>query len=713
MSYYPPETEIVIKELEKELDQEAYTNVLTQMDNWTYHIRLSMLPFDAYNQYLKYKDEALLENKPNIKKMQQIVDSKGIVVAETGVLNNIFIDSLTLKTISSVGKSLTTEGKLTLVDLEGTGLVNKLNILSMMTGNGSYFSNQVYFLTIWFVGYNGTNTFGENNIDMPNSEIDVFEPLKTYSSKQQTENSNTYLPTYFDKSTSKIYLETVFTDVKCATTTNKATWSMNFVSTNSSFLTPQEVCVLSDIPEIKINKGERYLEVVSNMLSQKINEKIKSQLGEYAFKAAYFDKNNSTVATTDKISCFDITVRNEYKDILFTTIQLDNKKATNKNNVTTNVNQSMPNDYTLKFNSSTNLLNVFNTLITEANKDNKNVNYAPRITVYNKPMNIYAGKRYYHTFITLWLQYTPGMDVCMSCTTNPEKLKDIQSIQNKTLKGTKEHNNMFIRKYEWMTGNNKNGLLSYDSNKNNLWYLNTGMADKESAAHNTLNGQARTLNAEETNFKKINYNSSVKATYVLPANLKNINDIWEYAKETNFINTLPLYSVAIKDSNIGANDPITNTPGTAQENIGRAAARIGYQNLLTSGNAITIKLNIIGDPIWLDLGSVVSPNDISTSLNMMILFKENTTFNIDSLDNYQPDPYLQSINPYIITEITSDFCNGAFKQTLNGFVPADFLFDKNTIDELTKIKIIDGEGSKTTENNNTLTTTNSVSSTMR
>lgn len=140
----------------------------------------------------------------------------------------------------------------------------------------------------------------------------------------------------------------------------------------------------------------------------------------------------------------------------------------------------------------------------------------------------------------------------------------------------------------------------------------------------------------------------------------------------------------MRDDNVSSDDIKTATSETEEENVLKTRPRIGFDNLVTSGNATSLDLNIIGDPMWLDIASVLSPKDRTKYLTISIIFKKNSNFYMDNHDLYQHEPLTQFILPYSITQITSTFTNGAFKQQLKGHINAAFLIDKYQAEELQK-----------------------------
>lgn len=666
MGYYINDTEKALKDLEKHLDKDEFTNVLTNMDNWTYHIRLSVLPFDKYQTYQRLKKDINYKNEKKQTELEKLIDANGIVIVETGVIHDLFIDSLTLKTISSNGQSFTTEGTLRLVDTNGTGFINRLNAMNLLIGNGSHYSNQIYFLTIWFTGYNGSALAKPGELGMPNKEINVFN---------RTEDE--------DKSPSKIYYEVTFDTADCTVSMNKANWLMHFVTTNSSYNVPNEVLVLSDIPEIKIGKGQGFLKTVSDELVSHINTKLKNMYKPETFNSIFASENDKNG------SCLEVNIYNTSQDtithktiptLLYSTNSEKNKGIKDKKEFDIYAKK----ETSLKFSSKINLLNVFNTVFESCSSQSKDLKeFYPRIGISNIPAKVYQGKLYYKTEVSIYLTYVPGFDICRDVVSNPNELK---KIKDKQLDILNKHRDIFIRKYEWMTGNNKNCLLSYDAKMNNMWFLNSGAADRKSAADNTiLTPSSRGMNNESIQIVQISTNEQTKSLKDLGTDInsfKTMNDVWEYIRDKKLINNLPLFPFAIKDCNIGANDPIDMQSGTIEENIEIASARIGFENLRSSGQATEITLNIIGDPVWLDIGSAINVTDMTNNMNVMILFKCNTTFNLDKWDNYVPDDLTQFMTPYVITEVASDFSNGAFKQELKGNIPPTFLIDNITTEAL-------------------------------
>lgn len=682
MGYYEKAVEKALKDKVIELKKPEYQNVLMQYDNWTYHIRLSMIPNSVYQKYTELKSELLMGK--NVKnKMNQIIEENSITIAETGVISNPFIESFIMKSFMSVNKVSTTNMNMKLVDTQGIGLENKVNTLSMILGYGYNFVNQPFFITVWFTGYN------ESNKNTSSEELRLGQPEKVipiYSQAKNQENT---------KIDDKLYFEVCASKVNSDITTSRAVWDFNFSVVDNAGFIPKDTIVLSDVGNIVVKKGENYITTIAKQLTEKITKKVQDKLGKSNFDIIYCNDNKSSSSIPN---CVDVKFFNPDGTLYYSTdkkdVDIDGFDGINPNpkgDTYIDFEKCAYRSHVITPGKDANLLSFFNQLIVEnkicgngflkkgvqTRSDNSGI--VPRIYVTNVLKGSYAGDTYYKTNVNVFFENRKDMDLMMK--DGSEFFSNVVPAQKEIIKNTK-----FMRLYEWMTGSNENKLLDFKTNTNNLWFLNTGITAMENARQNTPSAK---------NWRKIPVTDELAKSrdqvlakmgnpFNIPVSFKTMNEYWDYVIEKNMFESLLLPSFTMRDDNVSSDDIKTATSETEEENVLKTRSRIGFDNLVTSGNATSLDLNIIGDPMWLDIASVLSPKDRTKYLTISIIFKKNSNFYMDNHDLYKHEPLTQFILPYSITQITSTFTNGAFKQQLKGHINAAFLIDKYQAEELQK-----------------------------
>lgn len=682
MGYYESTVEKALKDKVIELKKPEYQNVLMQYDNWTYHIRLSMIPNSAYLKYTELKSELLMGK--NVKnKMNQIIEENSITIAETGVISNPFIESFIMKSFMSVNKVSTTNMNMKLVDTQGIGLENKVNTLSMILGYGYNFVNQPFFITVWFTGYNETNkNTGSNELRLGQPE----KVIPIYSQAKNQENT---------KIDDKLYFEVCASKVNSDITTSRAVWDFNFSVVDNAGFIPKDTLVLSDAGNIVVKKGENYITTIAKQLTEKITKKVQDKLGKSNFDIIYCNDNKSSSSIPN---CVDVKFFNPDGTLYYSTdkkdVDIDGFDGINPNpkgDTYIDFEKCAYRSHVITPGKDANLLSFFNQLIVEnkicgngfLKKDvqtrSDNSGIVPRIYVTNVLKGSYAGDTYYKTNVNVFFENRKDMDLMMK--DGAEFFSNVVPAQKEIIKNTK-----FLRLYEWMTGSNENKLLDFKTNTNNLWFLNTGITAMENARQNTPSAK---------NWRKIPVTDELAKSrdqvlakmgnpFNIPVSFKTMNEYWDYVIEKNVFESLLLPSFTMRDDNVSSDDIKTATSETEEENVLKTRSKIGFDNLVTSGNATSLDLNIIGDPMWLDIASVLSPKDRTKYLTISIIFKKNSNFHMDNHDLYKQEPLTQFILPYSITQITSTFTNGAFKQQLKGHINAAFLIDKYQAEELQK-----------------------------
>ena len=691
MGYYNETVEAALKKQEKNLRKEKYQNVLMQFDNWTYHIRLSMIPKDKYEEYIKLKAE-LMKNKDVKKKMNQLVEANGVTIVETGVISNPFIDSLNMKTFLAVDQSMTTNLVMNIIDTQGIGLSNKINVLSMVLGYGYNFVNQPFFITIWFTGYNGTNIMdvdSKSQLGMPSKVIPIYTQKAIKDDTEEMEN--------------KLYYEVIATNVDSDVSNNKATWTFSFSVCNSAVFIQKDSLILTDIPPITIKKGEPYIPTLVTYMAQQLSERVCDKLGVSAYTKLYAPKGESAGSSQMSVfqNCINIKIYNPDGTLYFSTDKedkgvdgFDGKTPNISKNSFVSFLQSYKEDFPVKFDGTSTLLNCMQQLFSENkigvdesvkntkvwNVENKNLNIVPRISIDNIFAGNYNGNTYYKTTVSVYLENRPEM--CLLMNDEDGLFKNTEKTQ-KEIASTAE----FVRLYEWMTGCNENKLLEYKTKMNKLWYLNTGLSAIQSAKDNIPSAANLRILPNKKDEKLLKSKAQVfDNTNPLKLSVKfnTLNECWDYVVNKQLISSLSLMAFSMKDDSVSSDDTRRILPKSNTTSENKTRAKIGFENLITSGNAVTVDLSIIGDPMWLNVATTMNPKDRAKWQTINILFKMNSYFQMNQYDIYEQDPLTIITLPYIVSQIISDFHNGSFIQTIKGSVNTAFLIDKYQAEEFAK-----------------------------
>lgn len=673
MGFFSKNIEQTLNKISNEIDSnESKQNLLLTFDNWTYHIRFSMLSKSDYELYKAEKRKIALGLSNDTAKANQYIE-KGIVIAESGVINNPSIHSLTAKSfIGLTNKTLTTNMSMQLIDLEGTALSTKINSLAKYCGWGS---NQLammpFFITIWFVGYAGdrdrTASKSYESIGEQQKEIEIFPYAKNKRSK------------------TKLYYEVVPTKVSSDSVYNKTTWSFDFSTVDHGGLIGKNNLIMKGLGEVKVKKSNNLLVGFTDVLTKNVNELIISNTknADEVYKGIppvsiclYDTLSNQCIYKSDGSLNLTTTA---YIDSKTNQVKLENKYSSNPEvaNLKDSAYQVKTSNLVIPTNvkekvfhldKDATFLDAIDNFVHENIVSKDGELFGIRNIVERYPAESVDGLQNYYNVVHTFIEPIPGADVTKKVINN-ESTKNTQS--NFLVYSEK----LFQKKYEWMTGNNNNCVISYDTKYDNLWYLNVGLSAIESAKNNRYDASK---NRNRTTVKEENKKEEIKAPKEKVQNLEGIttlNDFWDKVEENEIsLEQLWLNGYCVKDEILVNNDILFTDPSDNDEdNIEKVKNKIGYSNLLSSANALECNLKIIGDPYWLDIGSLGPALQKHQFFNAMIILKLNTCYTLDKHDNYKADPLTQATIPYSITEITSNFANGSFTQNLKGCVPIPFL----------------------------------------
>lgn len=679
MGYYSQKVETKLKKIKTNL------NRLFWYDNATYHIRFSMLPVETYKEYCEYKVEG------NLEMMQNIINTKSVVICESGVQHNPSIKNFTIKSTCGMGatyhqpESLTSNMELTLEDIEGMSLMNKINSVAYMLGYGNGIMQMPFFITIWFEGYNIYDEEGRR-LTEPNWCIERH----------------------------RYFYEVIISDCTSQVTTAKTTWNLKLVS-NGLDIMGKNFSGLANLGAITIPKGKDYIIEVAKAASKYINQRIKdsypstvydklftSAKKEHkdAFRFIVYDQDNSIIIDTDPSKKTANTEK-------VTTVTKDGQKETTQKTTakqgqaaTTQASTSdkakprlAPEENIYRPEKNTSIANLFTKLITTHMAETNYAGLTANVLFDRQYVGSYRGRCQYITIAHVYLQKKPGFFRKAANETLNSQFEDMENKQLEYINFCLKKG-LFLRKYEWLQNNEGGGVLSFDTKLDHLWYANSGLSEMRLAEQTLMS----TFGSRDTSWeeKVANYNDTFGKKYeetvkkitsmvssskqAIKNDLYSIDDWYRYAKKNSLLPGQILAPIAVAD-NTNTTEQKTSTATTVQNAMERVMGIVGYSNVMDAGHACEIQLRIVGDPIWLEIGNVIPTIDQTNFYMAHIVFGLNSNYNLNDENEYEADSLDHLTLPYQVTEIFSEFKEGKFEQSLTGFVPMQFLWAGSQIEE--------------------------------
>ena len=673
MGYYSQKVEAKLKKVKTKLNRLFY------YDNPTYHIRFSMLPVETYKKYCEYKIEG------NLEMMQNIINTKSVVICESGVQHNPSIKSFSIKSTCGMGatfhqpESITSNMELVLEDIEGMSLMNKINAVAYVLGYGNGIMQMPFFITLWFEGYNIYDEEGRR----------LTEPNWCIERR-------------------RYFYEVIISDCTSQVTTTKTTWNMKLV-TNGLDIMGKNFSGLANLGAITIPKGEDYVITVANAAAKYINQRIKDSYPSTvydklfnsakknhkdAFRFIVYDQDNNIIADTDPTGI-------KPKAAKFITVNKSGQSETtinisNKNSAQTATTQASTSDTSkprlataeniYRPEKNTSIANLFNKLITTHMAETNLAGLTANVLFDRQYVGSYRGRCQYITIASVYLQKKPGFyrtETNETLNSQFDKLEDkqLEYIDFCSKKG------LFLRKYEWLQNNEGGGVLSFDTKLDHLWYASSGLSEMRLAEQTLMSTfGSRDKSWEE---KVANYNDTFGKKYeetvekitkmvssskqAIKNDLYSIDDWYRYIKVNSLLPGQILAPIAVAD-NTNTTEQKTSTANTVQNAMNRVMGVVGYNNLIDAGHACEIQFRIVGDPIWLEIGNAIPTIDQTNFYNAHIIFGLNSLYNLNDRNEYETDELDHLIMPYHITEIFSEFKEGKFEQSLTAFVPLQFLW---------------------------------------
>lgn len=730
----PPQPSVVREALKTQVP--VGENVLLNYDNYTYHIKFYM---PNEKQAREYMNERLsLNNVPfdfeTVENKLSPIKNNHIVIAETGKTEDIIINSLRIKTVSSTphrGISTTAEITLEMTELGGSSLVNKIEVASKKMGNESYVK-ALYCLDLWFSGYN-------NKDYQKNGVVDNKIPFVQMGNGTEPSNNDGQYLTYVVMATK--------VDTKNDGLNTKYTFKL--VGKNFNLQTT-DLLPTNMTEKLDLKKGVNFRTVIQKELKPKFNNLLRDRLNKEA-KEVYKDKDIiDFIIDGSKIK--DDSSKNAFSgELKGQEVQQGNSSSNNSqqpSTVSANDSNTNPaptnktssgqngpaieNDNYFNLNSSDNISTIINKiwmvfdplsgvvplvdihqvpLNGSSNSSNESTNGdeddssgdgvvgTTGVTGTTSGQKENANNLAYPKYIvTIQMKEIPGLRAYkegMKKDANPAWTKYITHIQAEYLKGFVEENSIKRRYYNRYCGKSVD-VLNYKQSDDQMWFLNISLGEENLITESDKKDE----NSTESN------NSSSTPTNV---GIMTVNEVWdEYVTNNGSVSKLKLnmpYDVQPKAgigfTNIFKTQEETKIHGDgnkqeeavsskkqSEKDVKISIARVGAENFFSHGQKLKLELEIIGDPYWLEFGSEFRGSVLSEHFPHVIMVAQ-SPYKLDKNDEYVQDKSMEFAQLYRILSITSNFVDGKFTQTLNGVVATMFIYvdninSKNTFEKATQ-----------------------------
>lgn len=654
------------------------SNILEEYDNVTYNYCFYMIPYNNY----KTLQEKLSELKGNEKDVTDIVreyTKERVVIAQSGVSTDYAINNISLKTYPTPNNTgfttATAEITFKLEEYMNCNLNNKIFFISKLLGYEAYFL-QPYFFDIWFSGYESAKKNNRNNTTAVEGKavrqigglLYTFNCMVASCKSKINSNSTTY-----DFKLTPTFMEGLMKN----NNVNPSFGNINF----------------KDLIGEKIQKNNGF-KTLCNKIEKYITD-IKTNIPENKKKKP--DDNKTTKNKNDKIQEEALI----WKQLLNnkTIIEIKCEQA-DKITIKDTINSFHPDE-------EMTLDRLFEELLSVVDKieGNDPTGYMVRTKFTPVPIGEVNGKIYNRMVIDLkYIQNTDIKHIVQMGSdsfgkTRKELAKENQISRLAELKKQK----LLCKEYSYMSGTDLD-VINENIKIENLWYLNVFSYFESEKTNTQLPNQNIELvdlpKAYDKLKKQIGNNIdrySISDLYELlcrnGASLKN-----ELLKTSNGYAISKKY-VTPQNSITGSVGMVPDdTSGNSDEIIESRKPVYGYDNLFNSGNAITITIDIIGDPYWLGASSlngiyntseeskynstVTNVNNKTEedkhtellSLDMPFIYYQRRSMTSPTPDDtYKYDDDVEISNLYQITQIVSKFEDGKFTQTLTGVVNPLFL----------------------------------------
>ena len=706
-------------------------NILHNYDNWTYHIQFYMIPQDSYRNYTRNTFYNNRDVESYIELNKFLNESKKIIIAESGATPGISIDSLNMITYPPTSKDsygvTTTSLELNLSEIGSSSLMNKIALASYMCGYQSY-TNQTYFLNIWFEGYEA-NTNG-----------DVIKKK---------------IPLYEDKNGNVLDVITY----NCVMFCNSSVPENNITKYQLS-LTPiyynsrtKELTNVNNFGDIEIDRFEYFGEVIKK-LEKTMNEILAIQYGKEVIENVYQNTKPIKIEYTKPFDYFN----SEYKKAADAIINLKYNDIYNhlKNDIAKKnlkyIDKSY-NPYNLVYGfdivnigkkllaTVTSAIRAFelkgtsivlwfkNWLSSKIKISPDNYSSLPSyigdiISGYFNPISMngympvviykiqyiddYNGKSYYAHKISIDIREVPGLNEMQDAIKDINASNYVNNIKEKQEKylDILIENDILQKRYKWILNGENIDVLNLKRTENNLWYMNIGLSNINFVEKGTIkadNIPEKFIDDEDNKIidKKNKLfsenNELIKKINKLGETIY-IDDLYDFLEDDDKKNGISKYFGITLASSPYAEFKSVNSLNNATRNngnplsekekkelsisnIGVVTNKIGMQNIFQwGGQKMSLVLDIIGDPYWLFYSAdeiEFSPFFGNENMKLLdlphIIMCTKSFYSNDKKDDYKGDDLMDLNTLYMITKITSSLSEGKFTQKLEGFVATPFI----------------------------------------
>ena len=462
MGYYSQKVEERLKKVKTDLNRLFY------YDNTTYHIRFSMLPAETYKEYCEYKLEG------NLEMMQNIINTKSIVICESGVQHNPSIQSFTINSTCGMGaafhqpESITTDMEMVLEDIEGMDLMNKINAVAYIMGYGNGIMQMPYFITVWFEGYNIYDEEGRR----------LAEPNWCIERR-------------------RYFYEVIINDCTSQVTNVKTTWNLK-LTTNGLDIMGKNFSGLANLGAITIKPGCDCVIEVAKAAAKYINQRIRDSYPKAVYEKLYgasnknhkdafrfivYDQDNNVIVDTDpngkkvkKAKFITVTKDGQKEEELPTSESMAETTVTTTASTNSNSKSRLATSENIyRPEKNTTIADLFNKLITKHMAETNYAGLTANVLFDRQYVGYYRGRTQYITIAQVYLQPKPGLAREADENGLDEQFDNMEDKQLNYIDFCLKKG-LILRKYEWLQNNAGGGVLSFDTKFDRLWYANSGLS---------------------------------------------------------------------------------------------------------------------------------------------------------------------------------------------------------------------------------------------
>lgn len=717
-----------------------FDNELFKYDNYTYHIQFFLLnPKDKQEyeteRFASFESLGLLNNSSDNAKIaeEMLKEYNKIIIAESGITNDVFIKDLTIVTKPAYGDenvhAASEEFKLKIIESAGNALVNKIHLVSTLLGYRSYIDMPV-FLSIWFTGYNNTNKEKPEEI--------ITDPIY---------GRNTYtFQCIIEEVTTSVNLESTSYDMILRPTTDiglKSTYSnMN----NIQFEPWEKNCTFASILEkLKKYKNDEleqaFRESYNAMYGKTINGVLDAIDIRIKHKQSDSDRYYKTLTDTSKSSAQEmLDFLDEYGKAYAarngnyaTKEQMDYLKEHEYDAVILlnsigdvgPIERHFKNQWTDRREEIAEAKKKLNSIMYDFKPEDMENHvdgywpggiYKPQVasnicSMISEIWNIcapksgiiptftmvpsyigdYGNKAYYKIILYVTMIEYPGLvDLIQSLDKN-DYYKDVNKIQKEYLDYIIKEKSL-LKRYHYLLNGKDTSVLSYDTKEDMFWYLNAGnFMDKLSQIQtpninqndvemieNELNSEKKYIqyvsdivNSKIDNMKKKNPNNHRITIDDLYFLIDEfaVDDISSSILRASQLNDLKV-QLQTQQVQVDTEKQQVSAEEQKQLNSDINKGLIGAKAMLSHDQKLELKLKIVGDPYWISFCSEDIPTLDYALPHVVMCIK--TYSKLNEQDTPVEDKMMELNTLYTIVDITSTFSDGVFTQELHGYVPLPF-----------------------------------------